>query len=138
MLVIKPFNFYVWISLLISLISVLISESLISKFYSEFNGIDIKWAIISASLRQQFPRLLPSVRPLRIIISIWILSCLVLTSSYSGCIYSLMTIPLYTKPIDTVMELANAQRNGEIEVMISKPGIYYQNFKVMNLFQYEL
>ena len=60
----------------------------------------------------------------------WILSCLVLTSSYSGCLHSLMAIPSKVKPIDTINELAIAQREGKIQVIAVENSVFYIELKV--------
>ncbi len=96
----------------------------------ELRKIDTNWAIVCASLRQQTSFLLPSVRPLRLMMCCWLLVCLVLTSSYAGNLYSLMTFPPKLKTIDTITQLANAQSNGQIQVVATKSSAYFHSLKV--------
>jgi hypothetical protein len=100
----------------------------------ELRKIDTNWAIICAAMRQQTSFPLPSVPPFRIMMYCWLLACLVLTSGYSGCLYSLMTVPPKMKNIDTITELANAQSNGQIQVIASKGSTYFSALKVCILY----
>jgi len=129
-LVIEPFDFSVWICFIISFVLMLINLWLISQYYIELKNISLKWTIICSSLRQQLSCRLPSVGPLRLLLCSWLLACVVLTTSYGGCLYSLMAIPSKAKTIDTVMELAIAQTNGKIQVTAVGKGAYYNSLKV--------
>jgi hypothetical protein len=102
---------------------------IISQNWKELTKISIKWALIYTSLGQQLYFYLPSVGSLRILFSGWVLACLVLRSSYSGCLHSLMAFPSRIKTIDTITELANAQKNGEIQTITGYP-LFYQLLKV--------
>jgi len=108
----------------------LFNEWLISQYWIELKKIDLSWAIISALFRQQTSCRLPSVGPLRIMLCCWLLACLVLTSSYGGCLYSLMAVPSHVKTIDTINELAIAQRAGKIQVTATASSSYYHSLKV--------
>jgi len=129
-LVIKPFDYSVWICFIFSLILIIFNIWVISHYFTALKKIHIKWAIICASLRQQLSCSLPPIVPLRIMFSCWLLSCLVLTYSYSGCLHSLMAFPSKFNTIDTIEELSIAQRNGQIQVTDTEAGIYYQSLKV--------
>jgi hypothetical protein len=107
-----------------------LTEWLISQNWTELKQISINWAIISALLRQQLSCRLPTIGPLRILLCCWLLTCLVLTASYSGCLYSLMAVPSKIKTIDTLKELANAQRNGLIQVTCIGDSSYYESLMV--------
>ncbi|CAG2110819.1 unnamed protein product, partial [Medioppia subpectinata] len=87
------------------------------------NFMDIKWLVVNTALRQQCPVCIP--HRLRLLMVFWLLATLVLTSSYSGCLYSLMAFPTRTKTINTVEELATAQSQHTIQVMATKNGAYY-------------
>jgi len=62
------------------------------------------------------------------------LACVVLTTSYGGCLYSLMAVPSRVKTIDTVTELAIAQTNGQIQVIANEKTSDYYLFKVILIF----
>ncbi|CAG2102902.1 unnamed protein product, partial [Medioppia subpectinata] len=87
------------------------------------NFMDMKWLVVNTALRQQCPVCIP--HRLRLLMVFWLLATLVLTSSYSGCLYSLMAFPTRTKTINTVEELATAQSQHTIQVMATKNGAYY-------------
>jgi hypothetical protein len=74
---------------------------------------------------------LPSVGSLRILLSGWLLACLVLISSYSGCLHSLMAFPSRIKTINTIEELAIAQRNGEIQTISTESSLNFHLLKVI-------
>ncbi len=57
------------------------------------------------------------------------MACLVLRTSYSGCLHSLMAFPSRMKTIDTVEELAIAQKNEEIQT-ITGFALFFQSLKV--------
>ncbi len=107
---------------------------LLNHYLPESTKIDINWAIICVSLRQQFPFQSLSKDPFRFMFCSWLLACLVLTSSYSGCLHSLMAFPSNVKTIDTITELSIAQKNGEIELMATKDSSDYYSLKVNILF----
>ncbi len=96
----------------------------------ELRKIDTKWAIVCAALRQQTSFPLPSVLPLRLMICFWLLACFVMTSGYSGCLYTLMAFPSNMETIDTITKLAIAQTNGEIQVTLAASSIYFQSLRV--------
>ncbi len=129
-LIIKPFEYSVWFYFFISFILMLFNKWLITRYYTQLIKFDISWAIISSTLRQQFSHHLPSVGPLRVLLFGWLLACLVLTSSYSGCLYSLMTVPPKLKTIDSVTELATEQTNGKIQVTATANSTYFESMKV--------
>lgn len=107
---------------------------LLNRYSSESTKVDINWAIICASLRQHFPFQSLSKDPFRFMFCSWILTCLVLTSSYSGCLHSLMAFPSHLKTIDTITQLSIAQKKDEIELMVSKDSSDYYSLKVNILF----
>jgi hypothetical protein len=102
---------------------------LITKKWNDLKKLSLKYALIYTSIGQQLYFCLPSVGSLRILLSGWLLACLVLRSSYSGCLHSLMAFPSRIKTIDTVKELANAQKNGEIQT-ITESKKFYQSLEV--------
>ncbi|CAG2114560.1 unnamed protein product [Medioppia subpectinata] len=128
-LVIEPFEGLVWVCIVMSIILMVFTEYLITKKWTHLKKVDIKWAIISALLKQCLAFRLPNIFSLRIMICFWLLACLVLTASYSGCLYSLMAIPSRAKPINTINELADAQRRGEIQVTAIGGSSYFDSLK---------
>jgi len=133
-LVIKPFDSKIWYFIILAIVLMVLNVWLISQNNVELKKIDIKWAIISSSVRQQLPFRLPFVGSLRILFSCWLLACLILTSSYSGCFHSLMAFPSRMNTIDTIKELSIAQSNGLIQVTATKASAYFQSLKVFVMF----
>jgi hypothetical protein len=134
-LVLQPFEPSVWVCFISALMIILCNVLLLSHYYIELKKIQIKLTVISISLNQQISRRIPSIISLRIMLCFWLLSCLVLTSSYSGCLHSLMAFPSKMKTIDTITDLAIAQTNGEIQVTVIKSSSYLQSLKVWKLFK---
>jgi len=129
-LIIEPFDTLVWVCFFIVLLFILFYSCLSSRYLTEMKNIDLSWTMISLLLRQQISYVLPLVVSLRLVLCCWLLACIVLTSSYSGCLYSLMTYPPRIKTIDTLINLAIAQRNGEIQVIANENSSYGQWLKV--------
>ncbi|CAG2164651.1 unnamed protein product [Oppiella nova] len=145
-LIIKPFDDYVWTWIAVSFIAI-IGTIYVFKYIDidlKFNSSAIKWAVVSAALRQQcdvwavvsaaLRQQCDVVIPykLRPVLVCWLLACLVLTSSYSGCLFSLMAFPTRYKTINTVEELADAQTHNRIQVMATDSGAYYVMIKKSN------
>ncbi len=127
-LFVKPFDYLVWISLMLVFILIFLNEWIQSLHYFKLKNIDIYWNIISMSLNQQISCRLPSINSFGIMLSSWMIAVLVLTSSYAGCLYSLMAFPSQVKTIDTITELALAQKNGQIQVITTDS---YRSFQVL-------
>ncbi len=130
-LFVEPFDYLVWICIIFAFILIFVSEWIQSRHYLEMKKIEINWSIISIFLRQQFSCRLPSINSLRIMLSSWLMACLVLTSSYGGCLYSLMAFPSHLKTIDSISKLVIAQRNGEIQVIITNNSYFHRSFEVL-------
>jgi hypothetical protein len=133
-LVMDPFDYLVWIFVIIAFILMFFKSWIISRTLTEIKNLDINWEIITVSLRQQMSSHLPPFFHLRILFSCWLLACFVLTTSYSGCLYTLMAFPSHIKTIDTINELSIAQINGEIEVIAVINTNYYESLKVCYFF----
>jgi hypothetical protein len=130
-LVIDPFDYFVWISIIIvSILIPLIKGLFIKQYVLVMKIFAINRAIINSSFKRKLSRHSSNDSPLRIMICCWLLSCIVLTSSYSGSLYSLMAFPSYSKTIDTLVKLSIDQKNNEIQVIAVENTIYYEYLKV--------
>lgn len=76
------------------------------------------------------PRKFPSLTSIRLIYLFWSFACLVIGTSYAGCLYSLMTIPSRNPTIDTIEDLAKTQSKGKIQVVGIAGSSYSQALKV--------
>ena len=135
-LVIEPFDITVWICVLISILLILFFEGLIVNKWVQYRTLHIKWGIISVLLKQTFCCIPPNILQLRILLFFWLLACLVLTSSYSGCLYSLMAIPTKANPINDLNQLAAEQRKGQIQVTAIANSSYFECLKVFEFYFY--
>ena len=80
--------------------------------------MDIFWDILSTMTKQQFDaKQVKSSRNMRLLFYGLLMASLVLTTSYSGCLYSLMTIPIVSKPIENINDLALSLSQGEVKVI---------------------
>jgi ABC-type amino acid transport substrate-binding protein len=129
-LVFQPFDYLIWFCVIITFILKSFNEILISRHIFLYKNMIRNRKINFNSFFQLLCRHLPTVHPLRIIVCVWLLAYLILRSSYSGCLYSLMTIPLHVKTIDTITELSIEQKSGRIQVIASRGSIHFQELKV--------
>ena len=96
-----PFDYIIWIILLINILVVFIIN--VFLYYKDYQ---ILWAIISLLFKQQY--IINDNLFKRFQMSGWLLASVVLTCSYSGCIYSQMTKPYTLTTIDSLYDLAQA------------------------------
>ncbi|CAG2110818.1 unnamed protein product [Medioppia subpectinata] len=82
-----------------------------------------------ANKNSSLPLIPGSLRP---VFTGWLWACLVLTSSYSGCLYSLMSFPTRVKTINTVEELAEAQREHRVRVIATTSDAYYDMIRSLS------
>jgi hypothetical protein len=129
-LVFQPFDYLIWFCVIVTFILKSFNEVLISRHIFRSKNMIRNRKINFNSFFQLLSRHLPTVYPLRIIVCVWLLAYLILRSSYSGCLYSLMTIPLHVKTIDTITELSIEQKSGRIQAISSRGSIHFQELKV--------
>jgi apolipoprotein N-acyltransferase len=128
-LVIDPFDYMIWICIIVAFLLMFFNLFLMSQHWKKFEKLSINWALIASFVGQQLSFCLPSVGSLRILFIGWLMACLVLRTSYSGCLHSLMAFPSRIKTIDTIEELAIAQKYGEIQT-ITGFALFFQSLKV--------
>ncbi|XP_023229593.1 glutamate receptor ionotropic, delta-2-like, partial [Centruroides sculpturatus] len=120
MTIVKPFSFQVWIAIGLSILIFGFIFSLIFEYerqLTQSNRIlvlsQVIWymfgTIIFQGVDMNFPRTLPS----RLSVGFWLLSALVLASSYSGTLISFLTAPIYEKAPTTFGELTSAIESGK-------------------------
>lgn len=64
----------------------------------------------------------------RLVYALWIMSVVVLASSYSGCFYSILTIPVYEKAIDTVNDILDCAQDGFHRIVAPQHSSYLADF----------
>ncbi len=130
-LIIDPFDYLIWIWIIAVFFLMFCNLFLVTQKWNDFKKLSLKWALIYASIGQQLYFCLPSVGSLRILFSGWLLACLILRSSYSGCLHSLMAFPSKIKTINTIEELAIAQKDGKIQTISTGTSLYFHLLKVI-------
>lgn len=64
----------------------------------------------------------------RILITVWILAVLILSNSYSGCYYSILAIPEFEMPIDTIADIQKISQFDRGYVITLADSSYLQMF----------
>jgi len=65
---------------------------------------------------------------IRLFIGLWFLSSFILMKTYGGVFYSVLTLPVYKDPIDTVEDLERVALNGEYDIVTYPKSYYYKFF----------
>ena len=120
----------VWLFIILCLVLLFLIIRFFSKSKPILRNIHLSWSSVAALLNQPMTCHLPQEMSIRILVYFWILTCLVLTKSYSQCLYSLMAVPLKTKTIDTIQELADALKQNKISVRTDKSSSALELIKV--------
>lgn len=64
----------------------------------------------------------------RILITVWILGVLILSNSYSGCFYSILAIPEFELPIDTIADIQKISQSDRGYIITLTDSSYLQMF----------
>lgn len=64
----------------------------------------------------------------RVLITVWILAVLILSNSYSGCFYSILAIPEFELPIDTVADIQKVSQFDRGYIITLADSSYLQMF----------
>ena len=121
----EPFDIWIWI--LLSLSIIVLSFMLIYINKEEKSGIF--WMILSVILKQQLNKKFIRKMINNFLIICWLLICIVLNSSYGGCIYSLITVPHEYKK-ESVYEISKAMKQGQKRGLAINGSTRYNLFKV--------
>ena len=124
------FDKFIWILLSIAVLSIWFYIYFKSKLSINYKQVLNQWIIITILFQQSFHgKIFIKDIMLRLLFILWTLSCLVLTTCYAGCIYSIITLPRESK-IETINDLVTAAKNGYLNIIIHKTTNYYL-FKVI-------
>ncbi|KAJ6221499.1 hypothetical protein RDWZM_000044 [Blomia tropicalis] len=106
-LMLKPFKFQVWLTLLISMS--LLSIMLHRSFHQQYTFVRVGTDLIGIYLKQGIMIVHKKIGHInRILLGSWIICTLILSTGYSSAFYSILTIPQYEKPIDSIDALIDA------------------------------
>ncbi|KAJ6221968.1 hypothetical protein RDWZM_000513 [Blomia tropicalis] len=100
----KPFKLDVWLTLALSFASLSFLLYLISPSNDRIN-LNLFGMLINQSILKN-EKCFATI--IRLLIGIWILVAFILTNTYSSSFYSILTIPVYEKTINTIRDLATA------------------------------
>ena len=121
-----PFSFNVWLALLLSFIMFYLFDRLMSMTITRRNRYHCHhkhcvWIALRLLFRQPYQwkigkKKVATFQSQRIIIGIWLLITVILTSIYSGCIQSELTVP-DSNAIDSIDKLADACESKRITLI---------------------
>ena len=123
----EPFDKLIWILIIISILSLIFITNLMNKLSKNIKIL--KFILIAILFKQSINKKFAKHTTNKLIISSWLLICIVLTTSYGGCIHSLRTVP-HEYRVETIDELGNALSNGFIQVLMKPTSSYYNLFSV--------
>lgn len=111
-LVLRPLEPPVWIGLLFTLLLLLLFDMFYKKFRNSKNNTEVFWISLNSLLRQQVHSFLSFTTSINVWIMFWLFYSFIITTSYAGCLYSLIAIP-NQDAIDTVDKLIKAAYNND-------------------------
>ncbi|XP_067131936.1 glutamate receptor ionotropic, delta-2-like [Centruroides vittatus] len=129
---IKPFQLELWLITFITVIlcgyvlhKVLQEDAIFEETEPTWSRMNVFWYLFG-TFANTGGNLGSVVRfPSRLILSVWLLSIVVLVSSYSGTLVSFMTCPTFEKVPRTVDELADAVQKGEFSCGCMKQNSFH-------------
>lgn len=65
---------------------------------------------------------------MRIIYAVWILTALILSTGYGSVFYSMMTVPKYGKPFDTLDEFVQIAKTDSHYIMLDSKSAFFQKY----------
>ena len=119
----KIFHPIVWILLIISIL-------LLFFVFNYFN--QNLWTILIALMRQTIKTKLIKCNKIRLLLGVWLISCLVLTTSFAGLLYSQITCPIEIT-VETIDDLSREVIAGNMRILATNGGSFYTVFKVIIL-----
>ena len=113
----QPFDTYIWLSIVTTIATLMAINVIYNKVFATYK-CNYYWTLFVICLKQT--QCLPVPRyPVNMLLTIWMLMSTVLLISYSGTIYSLMTVPIEHR-IETIDQLIDSQRTGELTIVVQK------------------
>ena len=124
------FDTYIWVYLMISILSLMVSVYLMSKIHVQ--KIDNKWPVLYKILEKPDHSYNKLNLHNKIIMYTWTFMCLVLMSAFSGCMHSLMSVKFVNK-VETLTALVSAMHRGHVQILGFKMRPYTYLFNVSNI-----
>lgn len=122
-----PFETPVWASIALLTFCLLLTLKWTVK--DRFTLYDLTASLVGLSLAQssQLFRNLVSLRS-RLLIGPWMLALLILTNLYCSVFYSILTVPRYERPIDTIENIAQIARSDSHFILVRRQSTYSRRF----------
>ncbi len=135
-LVFAPFNLVVWLCNLSSglLITVVAYGTLHSRFASDRYGIRppsavaISLQLYAVYLGQSGSLRWEQVPTVRLLYGFWVLAVLILANSYGGCFYSILAVPEFERPVDTLADVEEIARSDSGQLVTFADSSYLEMF----------
>ena len=115
------------------MLSIALIIKIITKLFVSLKKLPLIWLVVAIIFRQTFEHKIPDMKSLSILLCFWQMSALFLYAIFGGEVFKTITFPLKAKTIDTLEELAKAQSDGSIQVMVFKNGVNYESLKVSEI-----
>lgn len=115
-LILEPFNLDVWLCLIFSIVACMIFDQLCKHYSKSGHYRNVLWVSMYSMFRQQIYRFSTLTASHQVWNLFWTIGVFILTTAYAGCLYSLLSIPIKIKTIDTVNELIEAAERNEIAI----------------------
>nr|XP_046915821.1 uncharacterized protein LOC124496347 [Dermatophagoides farinae] len=116
----KPFDHFIWMGVFGSLVLFFLFGRFDRRFKRRHHGSSLLWINLQLLFRQPVHSWFkdPRVTSDKLFVSsLWMLIVIVLTSSYAGCLFSVITVP-HIDTIDTIYKLAQQCNRGSFVVLV--------------------
>lgn len=127
-IILSPFNIYVWLSILVSFITLTITINISSQLIPSSHSISFQSILLRLAkifLKQHIDGIHSQTRWFYFL---WFLTALVLSNSYCGRFYSILALPEMEPPIDTVEDLLHLANEDKIMITTFKTASYLNYF----------
>ena len=126
------FDIYIWVSIFVSIISMTLLLNIINADNKSGNKDSFLWTLTSILLEQPYSPGHLKGFIIKMQLAIWMFAAIIISSSYGGCIFSLITYP-HDNNIETIDDLARAIQNNKIRLIQYNGSYLAAYFNVCNL-----
>lgn len=143
----SPFSSVTWIFIILSLYCLTLFLLLLSK-YKRFNTLisihcDLTCILLNQNIEKDYKEQSSGSNntPTRLVLAFWILSALILSNAYSSAFYSILMVPVFGKPINSIDDLLEIVKSDSKLIVMNGRSIYWYdlvNSKADNYVYYTL
>lgn len=130
------FEFIFLINIFLSFLLTFITILLIRRILLSKSNYTISWTLFSMLIKQPVPTGPITSSSFFLISAAWLFMCFILFTFYGGTVYKSITFPNELDTIDTIDQLALAQKTGSIDVVAIESSATYQQLKVNQFYFY--